>query len=85
MGMVKKSVSITEQQDTWLKAQIESGDYGNESEVVRDLIRGRVNQDAQIQAIRAALIEGENSGISEITPQDIKARVKNRLIGNGQL
>jgi len=85
MGMVKKSVSITEQQDQWLKSQIESGDYGNESEIVRDLIRDRVSRDAEIEAVRAALIEGENSGISDVTPQDIRARVRKRLVANGQL
>lgn len=41
MPMVKKSLSLTEQQDGWIKAQIKSGHYGNESEVVRDLIRER--------------------------------------------
>jgi putative addiction module CopG family antidote len=39
--MVKKSISVTQQQDAWVSAQIETGRYGNESEVVRDLIRER--------------------------------------------
>ena len=39
--MVKKSISVTEQQAVWINAQIETGRYGNESEVVRDLIRER--------------------------------------------
>ena len=41
MPMVKKSISVTEQQDAWISVQIETGRYGNESEVVRDLIRER--------------------------------------------
>ena len=41
MGMVKKSISVTEQQEQWVKSQISSGHFGNESEVIRDLIRER--------------------------------------------
>ena len=41
MAMVKKSITVTEQQDSWIKIQIETGHYGNESEVVRELIRER--------------------------------------------
>ena len=41
MPMVKKSISVTVQQNAWLKAQIETGYYGNESEVIRELIRER--------------------------------------------
>lgn len=71
MSMVKKSISVTKQQDQWLKAQLESGNYGNESEVFRDLIRERVNKDTEIERIRAALIEGEQSGISSKTVDEI--------------
>ena len=65
MPMVKKSISVTNQQDTWIKAQIETGHYGNESEVVRELIRERQIREREtpeeIAAIRAALIEAEES------------------------
>ena len=71
MSMVKKSISVTKQQDQWLKAQLESGNYGNESEVFRDLIRERVNKDTEMERIRAALIEGEQSGISSKTVDEI--------------
>ncbi len=89
MPMVKKSISITDQQDSWIKAQIASGHFGNESEVVRELIRERQIREqetpAEIEAIRKALIEGEQSGISDQTPDDIRAAVKKRLRDNGQL
>ncbi len=66
MGMVKKSISVTEQQEQWVKAQIASGHFGNESEVIRDLIRERQIKEQEtpeeIKAIRKALIEGEKSG-----------------------
>lgn len=56
MPMVKKSISVTEQQDAWISVQIETGRYGNESEVVRDLIRERQirgqQRPAEIKAVR---------------------------------
>lgn len=69
MGMVKKSISVTEQQGSWIKAQIRSGHFGNESEIIRELIRDRQMREqetpAQIEAVRAALIEGEQSGFTD--------------------
>jgi len=75
MPMVKKSISVTDQQDSWIKAQIRTGHYGNESEVVRELIRERQLREqetpAEIEAIRAALIEGEQSGFSNRSVDEI--------------
>jgi antitoxin ParD1/3/4 len=75
MAMVKKSISVTDQQDSWIKEQIKSGHYGNESEVVRELIRERQLREqetaAEIEAIRAALIEGEKSGFSDRSVDEI--------------
>lgn len=71
MGMVKKSISLTEQQEAWLKDQILSGHYGNESEILRDLIRQRMVREDEIQTIREALIEGEKSGRSRKSVDDI--------------
>ena len=82
MAMVKKSISVTDQQDRWIKAQIQSGHFGNESEVVRELIRERQirEQETQtdIEAIRSALIEGEQSGLSKRTPDQIMKAVIER-------
>ena len=75
ISMVKKSISVTDQQDSWIKAQIRTGHYGNESEVVRELIRERQLREqetpAEIEAIRAALIEGEQSGFSNRSVDEI--------------
>jgi antitoxin ParD1/3/4 len=82
MPMVKKSISVTDQQDGWIKAQIETGHYGNESEVVRDLIRDRQMREwetpEEIAAIRAALIEGEKSGISARSVDEIWEEARQR-------
>ena len=82
MGMVKKSISVTEQQASWIKAQIDSGHFGNESEVIRELIRERrLRQEespAEIEAIRRALIEGEQSGMSDRNVDEIWARARSK-------
>ena len=83
MAMVKKSITVTDQQDAWLKAQICAGHYGNESEVLRELIRERQlrEQEAQreVEWIRARLIEGERSGFTDQTPAEILQEIKNGL------
>ncbi|MBL1437502.1 MAG: type II toxin-antitoxin system ParD family antitoxin [Rhodobacteraceae bacterium] len=80
MTMVKKSISVTEQQNDWIKAQIATGHFGNESEVLRDLIRERqLRQEentAKIEALRMALIAGEQSGISDLTMEQIWAQAR---------
>ena len=85
MGMVKKSITVTNQQDAWIKAQIAKGDYGNESEVLRDLIRREQNKNAEIETIRAALIKAEGRGFSTRNPDEIKQAVQKRLRKNGDL
>ena len=75
MGMVKKSISVTEKQEQWVKSQISGGHFGNESEVIRDLIRERQAREEEtpeeIQAIRKALLEGEKNGFSDKSIDDI--------------
>lgn len=62
MGTVRKTITLTDQQDSWVKAQINDGRYTNDSEYIRDLIRREQERSAEIEAIRTALIEGEASG-----------------------
>ena len=82
MPMVKKSISVTDRQDEWIKAQIASGHFGNESEVVRELIRERQIREqetpAELEAIRTALIEGEKSGLSNSSVDEIWEKARTR-------
>ncbi|MEM9989088.1 MAG: type II toxin-antitoxin system ParD family antitoxin [Pseudomonadota bacterium] len=39
MMMIRKTITMPEPMDDWIKSQIDSGRYGNDSEYVRDLIR----------------------------------------------
>jgi antitoxin ParD1/3/4 len=85
MGTVRKTITFTEQQAQWIKAKIAGGQFTNDSEYIRDLVRRDQEKNAEIEAIRAALIEGEHSGISTRTPDDIRKAVQKRMRKNGQL
>jgi len=76
MTTIRKTITLTVSQNDWIKTQIDSGSYTNDSEVLRDLIRKAQQEGAELEAIRAALIEGEKSGLSTRRPQDIRAAVK---------
>jgi antitoxin ParD1/3/4 len=62
MPTVRKTITLTTQQNDWIAAQIALGSYTNDSEAIRDLIRREQERSAEIEAIRQALIEGEESG-----------------------
>ncbi len=71
MSMHRKTITLTEQQDRWVKGQIESGHFGNDSEYIRDLIRRDQQAKERLAMLRQALTEGELSG--EPKPLDVNA------------
>lgn len=85
MKTVRKKIIITEEQDRWLKEQVEAGNFGSEDEVFHDLISERISRESEIAAIRAALIEGERSGISTATVEEIWRRAKRMHKNNEKL
>ena len=62
MATTRKTITLTEQQDNWVRAQIAAGQFTNDSEYFRDLIRRDQAGQADIETIRRELIEGEKSG-----------------------
>ncbi|MHB0974891.1 MAG: type II toxin-antitoxin system ParD family antitoxin [Thiobacillus sp.] len=81
MATVRKTITLTDKQDSWIKAQIDAGHYTNDSEYIRDLIRREQERSAEIEAVRAALIEGEASG--EAKPFDVGAFKRKMLAVHG--
>ncbi len=78
MSMQRKTITVTEQQDRWIKSQVDSGQYGNDSEYLRELIRHDQEYKHKIELLRFALVEGEESGISERSMTDILNDAKKR-------
>ncbi len=85
MATIRKTISLTGQQGDWVKSRIASGDFTNDSEYFRDLIRQDQARNAGLEQLRAALIEGEQSGISNRTPQEIRQVARERLQEDGKL
>lgn len=85
MSTVRKTITLTGQQGEWVKARIASGAFTNDSEYIRDLIRKDQERSAEVESIRAALIEGEDSGLSDRMPRDIVRAARKKLKANGRL
>ena len=92
MAMIKKSITVTDQQNEWIQVQMAKGQYASDSEIFRELIRERQAREyegLELQAIRAALIEAEKSveanGYSESTVDEIMQKVLKRKGLNGKL
>ncbi|MXY90464.1 MAG: CopG family transcriptional regulator [Gammaproteobacteria bacterium] len=81
MAGKRASLSISTPNDSWIQAQIASGEFASRSEVVNDLIR----RAREIDLIRARLIAAEQSGPSARTPEQILAASKEELRGDGEL
>lgn len=73
--MVKKSITVTDQQNDWIQSQLAVGNYASDSELLRDLIRKEQEKLSQIAQIRKALDDAELSGISRRSPKDIMNKV----------
>ena len=50
MATVRKTITVTDQQDRWIKARITGGGFTNDSEYIRDLIRRDQEQSAKYRA-----------------------------------
>ncbi len=74
--MATMNISIPDEMREWVETQIKSGSYANASDYLRDLIR---HNQSEVEAIRLALIEGEQSGVSNMTIGKIINKAKRKL------
>ena len=79
--MATMTVSLPDQLKDWVDERVKNDRYLTASDYVRELIR---RDREQREALVAALIEGEQSGASKRTVQDIAASAKSKL-SNGQI
>ena len=77
--MSRQSISFTQPNDDWLKAQVESQEYSSKSELINNLIRQARKQQRQIDWIKAKLERAENSGFNSDSKEQILAQSKNQL------
>ena len=79
--MSRQSISFTEPNDEWLKAQVKNKEYSSKSELVNDLIRQARHQQIRIDWIRAKLDRAEKSGFTDDSKESILAQSKSTLDG----
>lgn len=77
--MARQSISFTEPNDDWLKAQMSNKEYSSKSELVNDLIRQARKQQVQIDWIRAKLDKAEASGFTNDSKDQILNQSKSLL------
>ncbi len=68
MATVRKTITLTDAQDDWIKSRVANGDYTNDSEYFRDLIRRDQEKE---RALKAAIEEGLASGPGTRSIDDI--------------
>jgi len=85
MATIRKTVTFTQQQDDWIKSQINAGEYTNDSEYLRDLVRRDQAKKGKYNALKSAIQTGLESGISEKSVPDIMNEVENRMRADGRL
>lgn len=70
--MSRLTISVPDQMNEWVEAQISAGRYGNVSEYFRDLVRrDQERKEAAINELRAMLDRAEASGISDKTLPEV--------------
>lgn len=77
-------VTITDPYDSFIDAQLESGEFTSAKEVVEAGLRLLKEEQARVEWLRQALIEGENSGPSvPFDPEDLMMSVRERWKSRG--
>jgi antitoxin ParD1/3/4 len=79
--MPTRNINLTDELDRFVLKKVKSGRYENASEVVRAALRTLEREEqqyeAKLAALRAAMGEGDASGVAE---GDVFARVRKTLV-----
>ena len=79
--MPTRNVNLTQELDSFVLSRVESGRFENASEVVRAALRTLEREErvyeARLEALRAAIDQGDASGVAE---GDVFAQVREELL-----
>ena len=68
------NVSLSSTFEAYIQKQLDEGTYNNASEIIREALRLKMQQDeiyqTRLESLRAAIIQGEESG--DATPFDMQ-------------
>lgn len=75
--MATTSLSLGKYWEAFIKQKIETGRYGSASELIRESLRLLEERETKLETLRAALIEGEQSGSAgKLDMEEIKQKAK---------
>ncbi|MEM9143348.1 MAG: type II toxin-antitoxin system ParD family antitoxin [Bacteroidota bacterium] len=78
MSIIRKTITVTEQQEQWIKSRIASGQYTNDSEYMRELLRRDQEDNDTFLALKKAIQDGLDRGVSERSAEEILQSVLDR-------
>ncbi len=76
--MATMNISLPELMKNWVEESVQSGRYANSSDYVRDLIRRDKDRDIAVTQMQEMIAEGIESGVSDLSVDDVWDRVKLR-------
>ena len=71
--MIRKTISMSDEMYHWISDRIKSGQYNNDSEYFRDLVRRDQEKEIAQKQLLSLLNDAEHSGISGRSVNDIWA------------
>ena len=75
--MASTSLTLGAHWETFIKKQVSSGRYGSTSELIRDSLRLLEARETKLEALRSALIIGEESGSAgQLDMNEIKQKAR---------
>jgi len=78
--MIRHTISLPEQMSSYIESRLGEGQYGNVSEFFRDLIRrDQERRQKATDELKALLDKAEASGVSELTMDEIKEKIRKDL------
>ncbi len=75
----RKTISLTAKDDAFISGQVESGEYGNASEVVRAGLRLLEQEQLRLVALRQAIEKGDRDASAGRTALYERGQVAERL------
>lgn len=77
--MATMNISVTAPMRAWVEAKVADGEYATASDCMRDLMRERMTREAKLEALKIAIQEGVDSGLSDRSWQDVIAEARDRI------
>ena len=76
--MTRQSITLSRQNDEWLKQQIANEEFTSKSEAVNYLIKQAREHDEYVEFVRMKLDRAEKSGFSTKTKEELLADIKKK-------